>query len=248
MSLAHLHMTYAAAAVSSNHTSQATNARSNLIFNQTGLSIPRFTNPGLPNTPSLQQQYQNHQNYINYQHHYNLQQQQHQPVQRSNFAINELLGLTSNTTNQHSQSYPSVGNSNSPSSTASSNSSSPESSDTHKVKLSANNHNSLLINEAAACAAAAAYGAYFRGGLMAHNFPTSFNHNSSGSVSLSTKPVSILKQQNASHSIGSTVSSISQVNGGSGPHSTNSDVSEDENLNEEDSFGKWMIYVYLVGF
>ena len=236
-------MTYAAAAVA-NHTPQQTtaNTRANLqMFNQTGLSIPPFTNPGLPLT-SLQHQYQTHQNYLNYQHQYNLQQQQ-QPVQRSNFAINELLGLSKNSSsNQYSQSYPSVANSNSPSSSVSSNSSSPTESSEATSKANSNNQSNILINEAAACAAAAAYGAYFsRGGLMGHNFSTSFNQVASSG---SAKNVGVLKQANVSNSIGS---GSSQVTGGSGPHSPNSDVSEDENVNDEESFGKWGVFVYLLG-
>ncbi len=114
MSLAHLHMTYAAA------TSNPQN--NNLIFNS---NLPNFHSNSLSNHQIIQNsvgtaavaaaavaaaniQYQNHQNYLSYQHHYHQTQinqfntQQQQQQQRSTFAIQELLGL-SNETNTNTQ-------------------------------------------------------------------------------------------------------------------------------------------------
>lgn len=263
MSLAHLHMTYAAAA------SNPQNSR--LMFNQ-NLAMPSFhssvtlptstpfTNPHhhhhhhqlLNNSvaaATLQQQY--HHNYLNYQHQYHShqqQQQQHQAsnhVQRSNFAIHDLLGLNKNdnsiqqnsadispssSSQSPSLNSPEIHSSIKPPSPSNSFTYQPDDKDTKKSK-------NMLINEAA-CAAAVAYGAYFsRNGLIG-NFSNSTKCNSA----------TLNPQENALNSQKSMKQSLSSSQMNATRQSLNSDLSEDdnENLNEEESFGKW-VTIFNVG-
>ena len=111
MSLAHLHMTYAAAA--------SNNQNGRLLFNHNNLTLPGFhsnSGPGLPSLSNHHQhllnaanfhQYQSQQSYLNYQQQYtgatvnnnnnnNNASLSNPTPTRSNFAIHDLLGLNNN--------------------------------------------------------------------------------------------------------------------------------------------------------
>ena len=103
MSLAHLHMTYAAAA--------SNNQNGRLLFNHNNLTLTGFHSNSSPVVPNLSNhqhllnaanfhQYQSQQSYLNYQQQYtgataNNNNTNPTPT-RSNFAIHDLLGLNNN--------------------------------------------------------------------------------------------------------------------------------------------------------
>lgn len=237
MSLAHLQMTYAAAATGSAPNPHLLFGNHNPVFN--------------PNNPSAPFQYHNqHQPYLGYPHY----QQQSIPNpqyqhQRSTFAIQEILGLNSQNTqtapshnyhplfssisslspadtqNSSSSHNSSINNSlSSPTgSIALSSETNPNSLQSNDSSASLNESNQSFINRAneAAAAAAAAYGAYF----SRTNFMNNFS-NAAAAASIESKLNNVPTN---------TINNVS-VNNSVSEHS------DDENLNEldEDSYGEYL--------
>jgi hypothetical protein len=267
MSLAHLHMTYTSASNTQNNRSLFSNVPLTSLHTTANSLSPSIAshhqtlinNSVVTAAAANFQQYQTqyHQNYLNYQNSYNMNNNiiQTSNHQRSNFAIQELLGLN-NQNNQYQTSLESLNNVNNSSIfaqtqlTSSSNSSdsskgamSPKSNLNRNLNVSEqnaanenfsndenkkfnSNHNILRINEVAA-----AYGAYFSRNNILTNFSVSQspklnnnNNNNNDSPQPQSRNLNAKAQNILSHS-------------SSTPQSINSDLSEDENRIEGDSFG-----------
>ena len=231
MSLAHLHMTYAAATTNLTNSSNA-----NLLFNS---NLQNFHPNQLIQSSAAAAavaaniQYHNHQNYLNYQHHYHQSQLQqtnqpsNQQHQRSTFAIQELLGLSND--NPHSN-----------------RSFLPETSGSKALQISTNFENSISSpnkndydldakksddltksDDSKEAAIAAAYGAYFsRNNFIANYSPSKSVHSNSSELVATNK-----KQK------------LNAVQANSAESNNSDDLSLDEIENDEESYGKYLSYL-----
>jgi hypothetical protein len=260
MSLAHLHMTYAAATTAPNNTNR-------MLFNDTPASavqaaaaaslfhstIQNSTNSALSSQhQTYQTNYQQNQ-YPYLTHHYQtqFQQQQQPPVhQRSTFAIHEILGLNNNN-NNHSTTptesiFSSTNRTNCPtygSNTEQTNSYlntnnvsnmqfdlSTNRHYLHNHDLKADNANS---SAAAAAAAAVAYGAYLERNGFLSNF-NQINENTQGS----NKSVSSIATSTPSTVVATTTTNLVQqanfLNFSSSSNSGNQCDAENEDDEDDD--------------